>query len=95
MQLPIRIKEETSAESLDGTTDNLSAAGVYIRANKAFEIGSKVRFEITLPKLVIGAKRDVQIECEGRVVRTENSDEGREGESGVACVIDQYKFVRS
>ena len=55
--------------------------------------GSEVEFEMTLPAKVIGAKKDVQVLCRGRVVRVEKV-KGSRSKSGVACVIDKYEFVR-
>ncbi len=79
-----------------GITGNLSAAGVYIRADASLDVGSTVEFEIALPPEMTGAKDNVVIQCRGRVVRT---DEPASGSSptearGVACVIDSYDFVR-
>jgi len=97
LHLPIKIHSEDSAADASGMTGNLSAAGVYIRADSALEVGSPVEFEITLPPEVTGGKEDVTIQCHGRVVRT---DEPGAGEApadnrGVACVIDSYEFVRN
>ncbi|MGA3194648.1 MAG: PilZ domain-containing protein [Terriglobales bacterium] len=97
LHLPIKIHSEDSAADASGMTGNLSAAGVYIRADSALEVGSPVEFEITLPPEVTGGKEDVTIQCRGRVVRT---DEPGAGEApadnrGVACVIDSYEFVRN
>lgn len=52
--------------------------------------GTIVEFEMTLPAEVIGARKDVQVQCQGRVVRVEKNKAG----GGVACVIDKYEFVR-
>jgi hypothetical protein len=96
LELPIKIhKAETGGDS-SGVTGNLSAAGVYIRADATLEVGSSVEFEIALPPEVTGAQESVIIQCRGRVVRT---DEPAAGSSptearGVACVIDSYDFVR-
>jgi hypothetical protein len=45
---------------------------------------------------VIGAKKDVAIRCQGRVVRTGAVKKEKAGarKNGVACVIDNYEFVR-
>jgi len=100
LQLPIKIAERKSTKTQDATTLNVSAAGVYIKAEQPFEIGSTVEFDITLPAYVIGTKTDVEIRCRGRVVRTEDKKDGKAKakpagkKSGVACVIDHYKFVR-
>jgi hypothetical protein len=93
LELPIRIHEAESAEELQGVTGNVSSAGVYVRANAAWEIGSKVDFEITLPADAVAADHDVSIRCQGRVVRVDKP--ASDGENcGVACIIDKYHFVR-
>ena len=96
LQLPIKIHKEDTAIDTSGITGNLSAAGVYIRADASLEVGSPVEFEITLPPEVTGGKDDVVIQCRGRVVRTDEPDASTEpgNNRGVACVIDSYEFVR-
>lgn len=94
LELPIRIHEAESAEELEAVTGNVSSAGVYVRANAAWEIGSKVDFEITLPAEATAADHDVRIRCQGRVVRVDKQAEDNES-CGVACIIDKYHFVRN
>jgi hypothetical protein len=96
LELPIKIHKADEGGEHKGVTGNLSAAGVYIRADAALEIGTPVEFEIKLPADVVGGKEDIVIQCRGRVVR---ADEAAPGSSpaearGVACVIDSYEFVR-
>jgi hypothetical protein len=93
LKLPISIEASDSANKLDGITDNLSAAGVYLRANSQLKVGSKVSFEILLPREMTGGTADVKLQCRGTVVRTESGES--EGKTGVACVIDGYEFVRT
>lgn len=97
LHLPIKIHKEDTAGGTSGMTGNLSAAGVYIRADAALEVGSPVEFEITLPPEVTGGKEAVVIQCRGRVVRTDEPSTGNlpEANRGVACVIDSYEFVRN
>ena len=92
LRLPISIEASDSANKLDGITDNLSAAGVFLRANTQLKVGSKVSFEILLPREMTGGKSDVKLQCHGTVVRTET---GEAEKTGVACVIDGYEFVRT
>ncbi len=92
LHLPIKIQAESSGEA-KGITGDLSAAGVYIRADASLEVGSPVEFEITLPPDVTGGTENVKIQCKGRVVRTDETGKDNEGR-GVACVIDSYEFVR-
>jgi hypothetical protein len=93
LELPIKIHDEHASGDTKGLTGNLSAAGVYIKANAALEIGSPVEFEITLPPDVTGGTENVTIQCKGRVVRTDPTGASADGK-GVACVIDSYEFVR-
>jgi hypothetical protein len=34
------------------------------------------------------------VKCQGRVIRRENPEGSKDANAGVACVIDNYKFVR-
>jgi hypothetical protein len=92
LELPIKIHKGGTDSS--GTTGNLSAAGVFIRADASMEVGSPVEFEITLPPEMTGGQENVTIQCKGRVVRSDESGAGGEGR-GVACVIDSYEFIRT
>ena len=94
LELPIKIHKESASGDAKGTTGNLSAAGVYIRADASLEIGSPVEFEITLPPDVTGGQESVTIQCKGRVVRADPTGASADGK-GVACVIDSYEFVRN
>ena len=100
LQLPITIREGRSSTKHKGTTSNLSAAGVFIRADASLAVGSTVEFDITLPPEVTGTSKPVEIRCRGRVVRAEVKPGAGKGKKkadkkgGVACVIDHYKFIR-
>jgi PilZ domain len=94
LELPIKIHKESEGGEHSGVTGNLSAAGVYIRADAALDVGSNVEFEITLPPEVTGAKENVVVKCQGRVVRTDEPAGAGQDSRGVACVIDSYDFVR-
>ena len=102
LELPIKIHGKGGEDS--ATTGNMSAAGVYIMADLDLAIGSNIEFDITLPATVLGTPGDVEVHCTGRVVRKDasaaaagansNSSKKKKSKSGVACVIDQYKFIR-
>jgi PilZ domain-containing protein len=94
LELPIKIQNSEQGGQLAGMTGNLSAAGVYIKADAALEVGANVEFEITLPPEVTGAKENVVVQCRGRVVRTDEPAGSGDDARGVACVIDSYDFVR-
>jgi len=88
VKLPIHIKSQTGES--DAETDNMSANGVLFHHDVDMPIGSSVDFTISLPAEVVGAQKDVHVECHGRVVRSK--EEG--GRRGVAVVIDEYHFER-
>ena len=92
VHLPIKISGE-GVQTHEGQTDNLSAAGVFLSLDQSLEVGSQVEFDITMPASVIGAEKDVRIHCQGRVIRSEGPKDGATN-SGVACVIDKYEFIR-
>jgi len=91
LELPIKIHKDAGGDA-KGVTGNLSAAGVYIKADSSMEVGSPVEFEITLPPEMTGGTENVTIQCKGRVVR---ADDAEGGDRGVACVIDSYEFTRN
>ncbi len=93
LELPISIHEADSSDEVRATTGNVSSAGVYLRANAQWKIGSKVEFEITLPAEATAAQNDVRVRCRGRVIRVDKA-QSEAGRCGVACVIDKYEFVR-
>lgn len=72
-------------------TENISANGVLLAMEDDVPVGSMVDFTIVLPAEVVGARRNVQIDCRGRVVRS-FEDRGRRG---VGVVIDEYRFERA
>ena len=72
-------------------TQNISANGVLFAMDRDVPVGSMVDFTIMLPGEVVGLRRDVQIDCHGRVVRS-FEDQGRRG---VGVVIDEYHFERA
>lgn len=106
VHLPIEFELEDSVKKHKGATRDLSASGVYITAAAPFRVGSTVKFQICVPGELVGAKQDVDIECQGRVIRVDKGEarvaaktNGKKpnGEvpDGVACVIDTYEIVRT
>jgi c-di-GMP-binding flagellar brake protein YcgR len=92
VHLPIKVLGTSAAKpELEGTTENISGAGVYIWVDQTLEVNSRVEFEITIPAPAIGADQDVVLHCVGRVIRADSQSSEK---SGVACVIDEYDFVR-
>lgn len=92
VHLPIKLLSGSELkQGKEGTTENISAAGVYLWVEETLEINSHVEFEITIPAPVIGTVGDVKLHCLGRVVRTDSPSHSK---PGVACVIDEYEFIR-
>lgn len=97
LELPIKIHRKGGDDR--ATTADLSSAGVYIKSDAELAVGSSIEFDITLPAEVLGTPGDVEVRCTGRVVRTDagsgaNAGKKKAQKHGVACVIDEYKFIR-
>jgi hypothetical protein len=88
LHLAASVKTQGSAYSAE--TENISANGVLFAMDKDVPVGSLVDFTILLPADVVGLRRDVQVDCRGRVVRS-FEDRGRRA---VGVVIDEYHFER-
>jgi hypothetical protein len=84
------LKFSVSVKSAEGEqqaeTQNISANGVLFQVDQDVPVGSTVDFCIALPSEVVGGKRQVRLDCRGRVVRS--FVEG--GRRGVGVVIDEY-----
>ena len=87
--LPASIKSDGSAYA--ALTENISANGVLFAMERDVPVGSIVDFTLMLPADVMGTRRDVQVDCRGRVVRS-FEDRGRRG---VGVLIDEYHFERA
>ena len=81
-----------------GKTRNMSSAGVLIEADPSLRVGAHVQFCITLPRELLGVRKDVDVQCDGRVIRVEKkavkTKKNGERSVGVACIIDNYAFKR-
>jgi hypothetical protein len=88
LHLAASLKAQGSAYSAE--TENISANGVLFAMENDVPVGSSVDFTILLPAEIVGLRRNVQIDCRGRVVRS-FEDRGRRA---VGVVIDEYHFER-
>ena len=90
MNLPMRVLPlESEGRELSACTRDLSYRGLYFLADANFKIGSEIDFVITLPEQVTQAS-DVNIRCQGQIVRVEPTENGR---VGIAAKIDRYEFL--
>jgi len=90
MNLPMRLMpREGKGRELDAHTRDLSYQGLYFLAEADFEIGNEIEFVITLPQQVTQSG-DVNIRCQGKIVRVEATENGR---VGIAAKIARYEFI--
>ncbi len=90
MSLPLRVMpRDSKGRELDTYTRDLSYRGLYFLAEADFEVGSEIDFVITLPQQVTQSG-DVNIRCQGKIVRVETADQGR---VGIAAKIARYEFL--
>lgn len=88
LELPVEVRAHR--ERFDAMTKDISAGGVLFYMDSAVEVGSIIEFSISMPAKIIGAEKDIVVNCVGRVVRSEPEGE----RSAVAAVIDEYTFER-
>src|SRR5581483_11613500 len=87
MTLPMRVlPREASGAELRAQTRDVSYRGLYFLAEAQFEVGATIDFVITLPQQATRGD-DVNIRCQGQVVRVEPTSNGR---SGIAAKIERY-----
>jgi hypothetical protein len=90
MNLPMRVMpREGKGRELDAHTRDLSYQGLYFLAEADFEVGNEIEFVITLPQQVTQSG-DVNIRCQGKIVRVEATENGR---VGIAAKIARYEFI--
>jgi hypothetical protein len=92
VHIPVRVGDKPASAEHVGLTENISSSGAYFWLDTPPEIGSIIECEMTIPSKTIGARSDVQLRCLARVIRTDTPKKG--SQTGVACVIDSYEFVR-
>ncbi|HWR37238.1 MAG TPA: PilZ domain-containing protein [Clostridia bacterium] len=88
LRLPMSVWAETHC--FEAETKDISAGGVLFRIEKNITVGSTIEFTISMPATVMGASKDVLVNCIGRVVRCCPDDD----RCAVAAVIDEYTFER-
>ena len=92
MSLPLRVlARDSQSPELTAQTRDVSYRGLYFLAEAQFKLGTPIDFVITLPEQVTRSG-DVNIRCQGQVVRVEPSNNGK---SGIAAKIDRYEFVHA
>ncbi|HLK05286.1 MAG TPA: PilZ domain-containing protein [Candidatus Acidoferrum sp.] len=92
MTLPLRVfPHESTGIEFKAQTRDVSYRGLYFLADAKFSVGSAIDFVITLPEQVTQSG-DVNIRCQGQVVRVEPGDNGN---VGIAAKIDRYEFLHA
>ena len=90
MNLPLRVlPREDKGRELNAQTRDLSYQGLYFLAEANFEVGNEIDFVITLPQQGTQSG-DVNIRCQGIIVRVETTENGR---MGIAAKIARYEFI--
>ncbi len=90
MSLPLRVLPRRAKErELNVHTRDVSYRGLYFLAEADFEVGNEIDFVITLPQQVTQSG-DVNIRCQGEIVRVEPTENGR---LGIAAKIARYEFM--
>jgi PilZ domain len=90
MSLPMRVlPREAHSRELKAQTRDVSYRGLYFLSEARFEVGHEIEFVLTLPQH-ISRNGEVDIRCQGQVVRVEPTDNGN---LGIAAKIERYEFM--
>jgi hypothetical protein len=88
LHLPVSLHENDKGN--DAETQDISAGGVLIHCGVDYPVGSTIQFSICMPAESLGAEKDVQVECVGRVVRCTPAGD----RIAVGAIIDEYHISR-
>lgn len=92
LHLPLRLHTPDAPEGEQVVeTRDVSHRGVFFWFDRTLEAGSEFEFVMVLPKEITGAI-NVQVKCQGKVIRSIPQEGSR---VGVAAVIERYDFVRA
>ncbi len=83
------LPREAKGREFDAFTRDVSYRGLYFLSDADFEVGSEIEFVIVLPQQVTRSG-DVNIRCQGKIVRVEPTENGR---VGIAAKIARYEFM--
>ena len=92
LAFPVRVRPKTratTAPTIETSTKDISAHGIYLVLSEGLEMGSELDLEITLPGELAGGK-SVKLRCRGKVVRLEPKN--AEGKIGVGAVLQDCEF---
>ncbi len=87
LRLPVVLS--TESEEFQAATVNVSASGVLFTTDRKVTAGMLIGFSLRMPGEILGTPRDVLVQCRGRVVRCNAS----ENEYHAAATIDEYRFA--
>ena len=76
-------------QEVSALTRDVSASGVLFELDRLLDPGTEIRFNLRMPRAVLGAPHDVLVHCIGRVVRCSMS----QSKFFAASTIDEYEFA--
>ena len=91
LALPVQVRvQSVAAQWQETATNDISARGIYFRAQGDFEKGTMLECEVTLPPELCPGGKSMRVKCSGHIVRVERRDE--DGSIGVAAALENYEF---
>ncbi|HKP46533.1 MAG TPA: PilZ domain-containing protein [Pyrinomonadaceae bacterium] len=87
---PARIWGTDSGElpfNLDAVVDNISSSGVYVKTQRAVDVGSEVKLIV---HFLSGPTSGVTASLQGEILRSEMQSDGRHG---LAIGISRHRFL--
>jgi PilZ domain-containing protein len=93
LQIPLRYRVKNLGNWYEGTVENISQSGVLFQGPQHFPDNTLVEMVFEMPEEISGQKNS-NVLCQGRVIRTKESQQA-EGKVGLVATILDYKFIHS
>ena len=92
LDLPLRYRVNKTSAWYEGIIENLSQSGVLFNGPQQLPVNALIEMVFEMPEEISGQKNS-NVVCQGRVMRTNESKEAKDGATLLAASIIDYKFI--
>jgi len=90
--LPLRYRVNRTSAWHEGIIENLSQSGVLFHGPQQLPVNALIEMVFEMPEEISGRKNS-NVVCQGRVMRSRDTGEIEDGNIGLAASIVDYKFI--
>jgi hypothetical protein len=92
LDAPIRYRAKNLGSWAEGIIDNLSQSGLFLHGPLALPLNTLVEMVFEMPEEISGQKNSTVL-CQGRIIRSKQGKDARDGLTLAASIVD-YRFLR-